>query len=53
MTADDLIPLALYGVVVVLTALGGIFGPPVVLLPAAGLAVLWVVMLLGHRRDRN
>jgi len=53
MTADDLIPLALYGVIVVLTALGGIFGPPIVLLPAAGLAVLWVVMLLGHRRDRN
>ena len=53
MTADDLIPLALYGAIVVLTALGGIFGPPIVLLPAAGLAVLWVVMLLGHRRDRN
>jgi hypothetical protein len=53
MTADDVIPLALYGIIVFLTALGGIFGPPIVLLPAAGLAVLWVVMLLGHRRDRN
>ena len=53
MTADDLIPLALYGVIVALVALGGILGPPIVLLPAAGLAVLWVVMLLEHRRDKN
>jgi hypothetical protein len=53
MAADDLIPLTLYGIVVVLTALGGLFGPPIVLLPASGLAVLWVVMLLERGRDEN
>ena len=37
----------------VATALGGIFGPPIVLLVAAALAILWVVMLAGHRRDAN
>ena len=50
MTAENAIPLALYGLIIVLTALGGIFGPTIVLLPAAGMAVLWVVMLVGHRR---
>ena len=53
MTADDLIPLGLYGLLVVLTALGGVFGPPIALLVAAGLAVLWVVMLAGHRAGRE
>jgi hypothetical protein len=53
MRADDIIPLAIYGVIVVLTALGGILGPPIVLLPATGLAVFWVVMLAGHRRERR
>ena len=51
MTAEDLIPLAVYGLIIVLTALGGIFGPPIVLLPAAAMAVLWVVMFRGHRRS--
>ena len=53
MRPDDIIPLCLYGLVVVLVALGGVFGPPIVLLPAGALAVLWVVMLAGHRRDQN
>jgi hypothetical protein len=53
MRADDIIPLSIYGVVVVLTALGGIIGPPIVLLPAAGLALFWVVMLVGLRRERR
>jgi len=52
-SADDVIPLVVYGVIVVATALGGIFGPPVVLVVAAALAILWVVMLVGHRRDAN
>jgi len=52
-SAEDVIPLVVYGVIVVATALGGIFGPPVVLLVAAALAILWVVMLAGHRRDAN
>ena len=51
MAPDSLIPLAVYGLIIVLTALGGIFGPPVVLLPAAGMAVLWVVMLRGSLRS--
>ncbi len=50
MTGDDIIPLTLYGLVVLLTALGGIFGPPIVLLPAAAMAVLWAIMLAGHGR---
>jgi hypothetical protein len=49
---EDIIVLTLYGLVVVLTALGGIFGPPIVLLVAAGLAILWVVILVGYRRDK-
>jgi hypothetical protein len=49
MTLGDAIPLALYGVVIALTALGGIVGPPILLVPAAGLTVLWVIMLVGHR----
>ncbi len=53
MGAEDFITLALYGLIVVLTALGGIFGPPIVLLPAAALAILWVVILVGHLRDAN
>ena len=53
MRADYIIPLAIYGVIVVLTALGGILGPPIVLLPAAGLGVFWVVMLMGHLRERR
>jgi hypothetical protein len=52
-TAGDVIPLTLFGLIVILTALGGIFGPPVILVPATGLAVLWVVMLVGHRRDQR
>ena len=52
MALGDAIALTLYGLVVLLTALGGI-GQPVILLPAAGLAVLWVVMLVGHRRPRS
>lgn len=50
MGAEDLIPLGVYGLLVVLVLLGGIFGPPVVLLVAVGLAVLWVVMLRGKLR---
>ena len=50
---EDAITLVLYGVIVLLTLLGGIFGPPIVLLPGAALAILWVVVLLGHFRDRN
>ena len=50
---DELLTLTLYGVVVVLTALGGIFGPPIVLLPAAALAVLWIVIFSGHWRERK
>ena len=53
MGASDAITLATYGLIVVLTALGGIFGPRAVLLVAAALAVLWVVILLGHRRDAS
>ncbi len=53
MAVDDLIPLALYGLIVVLTALGGIFGPHVALVPAAAMAVLWLVILAGHRRNAN
>jgi len=53
MTAGDAIPLTLFGLIVALTALGGIFGPPVILVPAGGLAVLWVVMLVGHSRDQR
>jgi hypothetical protein len=49
--AQKLIPLVLYGMIVVLTALGGILGPPIVLLPAAGLAVLWLLMLIGNRSE--
>jgi hypothetical protein len=49
---EDLIVLTVYGAIVVLTALGGIFGPPIVLLVAAALAILWIVILLGYRRDR-
>jgi hypothetical protein len=50
---EAVIALTLYGVVVVLTVLGGILGPPIVLLPAAGLAVLWVVILVEHRREQR
>jgi hypothetical protein len=53
MALSDAIALALYGLIVALTALGGIFGPPIILVPAAGLAVLWVIMLLGLRRERG
>ena len=53
MTSADIAPLLLYGVLVAVTALGGIFGPPIVLLVAAGLAILWVVMLFGHRQARS
>jgi hypothetical protein len=52
-TPEDITPLVLYGVLVAVTALGGIFGPPIVLLVAAGLAILWVVMLFGHRKARS
>jgi hypothetical protein len=52
MTPGAVIALTLYGLIVLLTALGGI-GQPIILLPAAGLAVLWVVMLVGHRRPRS
>jgi hypothetical protein len=50
MSPGAVIALVLYGLIVVLTALGGIFGPPIILVPAAGLAVLWLIMLAGHRR---
>jgi hypothetical protein len=50
MRLSDGIALTLYGLIVLLTALGGILGPPIILVPAAGLAVLWVVMLVGHAR---
>jgi len=53
MPGDDVIVLTLYGGIVVLTALGGILGPPIVLLVAAGLAILWVVIMLGYRRDKR
>jgi hypothetical protein len=53
MPGDDVIVLTLYGAIVVLTALGGIFGPPIVLLVAGGLAILWVVVLVGYRRDKR
>ena len=53
MGLEDAITLAVYGVIVALTLLGGIFGPPAVLLVAAALAVLWVVIFVGHFRDRN
>ena len=53
MGASDFVTLTLYGLIVVLTALGGIFGPRAALLVAAALAVLWVVILVGHRRDAN
>jgi hypothetical protein len=53
MPGDDIIVLTLYGTIVVLTALGGIFGPPIVLLVAAGLAILWIVVLVGYRRDKR
>ena len=52
MPGDDIIVLTLYGIIVVLTALGGIFGPPIVLLVALALAILWVVILVGYRRDK-
>ena len=53
MGLEDFITLALYGVIVLLTLLGGIFGPPIVLLPGAALAILWAVILAGHFRDRR
>jgi hypothetical protein len=53
MARDNIIALVLYGGIVVLTALGGILGPPIVLLVAAGLAVLWIVMFVSGRRDRS
>ena len=53
MPGDDVIVLTLYGIIVVLTALGGIFGPPIVLLVALALAILWVVILIGYRRDKR
>jgi hypothetical protein len=53
MPGDDVIVLTLYGAIVVLTALGGIFGPPIVLLVAGGLAILWVVVFVGYRRDKR
>jgi hypothetical protein len=53
MARDNIIALVLYGAIVVLTALGGILGPPIVLLVAAGLAVLWIVMFVSGRRDEG
>ena len=53
MGASDFITLTVYGLIVLTTLLGGIFGPRAVLLVAAALAVLWVVILAGHRRDAN
>ena len=53
MGLEDFITLGLYGVVVALTLLGGVFGPSIVLLPGAALAILWGVILVGHFRDRN
>ena len=53
MGLEDFITLALYGVIVLLTLLGGIFGPPIVLLPGAALGILWAVILAGHFRDRR
>jgi hypothetical protein len=53
MARDNVIALVLYGAIVVLTALGGILGPPIVLLVAAGLAVLWIVMFVSGRRDEG
>ena len=53
MGASDFITLTTYGLIVGVTALGGIFGPRAVLLVAAALAVLWVVILVGHQRDAN
>jgi hypothetical protein len=52
MTLGDVLPLTLYGLVVVLTALGAI-GQPLLLVPAAGLGVLWAIMLVGHVRARR
>ena len=53
MGASDFITLVTYGLIVLATLLGGIFGPRAVLLVAAALAVLWVVILVGHRRDAS
>lgn len=53
MPGDDVIVLTLYGIIVLLTALGGILGPPIVLLVALALAILWVVILVGYRRDKR
>ena len=53
MSGHDVIVLTLYGIIVVLTALGGIFGPPIILLVALALAILWVVILVGYRRDKR
>jgi len=51
MTLSAVIAFTLYGVIVALTALGGIVGPAIILVPAAGLAVLWVIMLVSHARS--
>ena len=53
MSLEDALPLALYGVIILAVVAGGIIGPKVLFAVAGGFAVLWVVILAGHRRDKN
>ena len=53
MSLEDALPLGLYGLIVAAVVAGGIIGPRILFAVAAGFAILWVVILVGHRRDRN